>query len=164
MSSRQPSPSSIEPTEPFYAKDLSFSENSLLLQAVSSPKEEPFCASPMGEINTYFPSEGSSPSLAVRRGSNPPPRMFLPSINESSHNHTNMVRSHAKLVRSQSFSLPDLDDGDVMEDVSLKQSDDDEFNGKGKEPIENADASSGSGESQSENNDSDHNMQLCYVI
>ncbi|KAI9113835.1 hypothetical protein K1719_015086 [Acacia pycnantha] len=155
VSSRQPSPSSIEPTDPFYAKDLSFSDNSLLVKAVSSPKEEPFSAShTMGGVNTYLQGEGSFPSLAERRGSNPPPRMFLPSINESSHSHTN-------LVRSQSFSLPDLD-GNVMEDVSLKQSDQ-ENNGKEQEPIEHADISSG-GESQSDNNDSDHNMRLCYVI
>ncbi|KAK4256646.1 hypothetical protein QN277_006345 [Acacia crassicarpa] len=155
VSSRQPSPSSIEPTDLFYAKDLSFSENSLLLKAVSSPKEEPFCANhTMGGVNNYLQSEGSSPSLAERRGSNPPPRMFLPSINESSHSHT-------KLVRSQSFSMPDLD-GNVMEDVSLKQSDQ-QNNGKEQEPIEHADISSG-GESQSENNDTDHNMRLCYVI
>lgn len=103
VSSRQPSPSSVEPTDPFYAKELSFSENSSPLKAVSSPKEEAFYADhTLGGVDTYLPSKWSSPSLAERRGSNPPPRMLLPSVNESSHDHTN-------LVRSQSFSLPDLD-------------------------------------------------------
>lgn len=148
VSSRQPSPSSLEPTEPFYVKALSFSENSPLLHKddVSSPKEEAYSA------NRNLPCKGSSPSIAERRGSNPPPRMLLPSVNESSHDHPS-------LVRSQSFSLPDLDDN-VMKDFTCKQSGH-ESNAKGLLP--DANISSG-GESQSKNNDNEDHMVLCYVI
>ncbi|KAF7834465.1 protein-tyrosine-phosphatase MKP1-like isoform X1 [Senna tora] len=109
VSSRQPSPSSLEQTDPFYVKE-----------AVSSPKEEEEEEAFSGSENMYMPLKGSFlPSIAARRGSNPPPRMVLPSVNESSHHHDH----HTKLlVRSHSFSLPDLDDDIVMkEDASFKQ-------------------------------------------
>nr|KYP75750.1 Dual specificity protein phosphatase 4 [Cajanus cajan] len=84
VSSRQPSPSGLESTEPFYAKDASFSESSFL-------------------------------SIAERRGSNPPPLKLPSSASESSHIPNN-------LVRSLSFSLPDLDHNVVKND-SCKQYD-----------------------------------------
>ncbi|CAL0325097.1 unnamed protein product [Lupinus luteus] len=118
-SSRLPSPSSLESTEAFYGKDASFSDGffSLQKEAISSPSGA-FSANHTFEgANFYFPSKGSSPSIAERRGSNLPPRMVLPSVNES-------PRAHKVLVRSQSFSLPDLDDN-LNNDVSFKQSDQD---------------------------------------
>ncbi|KAK7247376.1 hypothetical protein RIF29_42258 [Crotalaria pallida] len=117
-SSRLPSPSSLESTEAFYGKDASFSDGffSLPKEAASSPSEAFSANRPSGGSNSYLPSKGSSPpSLAERRGSNLPPRMVLPSVNES-------PRSHKVLVRSQSFSLPDLD-VNLKKDVSGKQSD-----------------------------------------
>ncbi|CBI16806.3 unnamed protein product, partial [Vitis vinifera] len=77
LSSQQPSPSSLEPTDPFCVKN------------------------------------GTCPSIAERRGSNPPPRMLLPSVDEPPQVPPN-------LVRSWSFSLPDLDDV-MMKDVDCDQ-------------------------------------------
>ncbi|XP_027366756.1 protein-tyrosine-phosphatase MKP1-like [Abrus precatorius] len=118
VSSRQPSPSGLESAEPFYVKDASFAESSSLLhkEAVSSSSSEAFLANHTLEgANSCVPCKGSYPSIAERRGSNPPPRMLLPSASEPSH-------SHKIQVRSQSLSLPDLDDN-LMKDVSCKQSD-----------------------------------------
>ncbi|XP_061365731.1 protein-tyrosine-phosphatase MKP1-like [Gastrolobium bilobum] len=117
MSSQQPSPSSLESTEPFYVKDASISENSGLLhkEALSS-SSEPFLANhTLVGANTNFPCKGSNPSIAERRGSNPPPRMLLTSVSESS-------QPHKIMVKSQSFSLPDLDDN-LKKDVRCNQSD-----------------------------------------
>ncbi|XP_061346986.1 protein-tyrosine-phosphatase MKP1-like isoform X2 [Gastrolobium bilobum] len=119
----RPSPSGLESTEPFYVKDASFSEGSSLVEkeVVSSPSETFSVNHTLGGANSYLPLKGSSLSIAERRGSYLPPRMLLSSVNESSHVHKN-------LVRSQSFSLPDLDDN-VMRDDSCKQSEH-ENNGK----------------------------------
>ncbi|KAG6654905.1 hypothetical protein CIPAW_05G178100 [Carya illinoinensis] len=60
------------------------------------------------------PLARTSPSIAERRGSNPPPRMMLPSVDE-------LPQVPKNLIRSWSFSLPDLED-DLMKDVSCNQS------------------------------------------
>ncbi|KAK7312034.1 hypothetical protein RJT34_10582 [Clitoria ternatea] len=92
VSSRQPSPSGLESTEPFYVKDGSFSESSSLLhKGVSSPSEAFSGDETLGGARSYLPLKGSSLSIAERRGSNPPPRMMLSSANESSHVHKNPV-------------------------------------------------------------------------
>ena len=115
VSSRQPSPSGLESTEALYAKDASFSESSSLHhKAVSSPSEAFLANHTLGGSSSHLPLKGSFLSIAERRGSNPPPRMLLSSVSESSHVHKN-------LVRSQSFSLPDLDDN--VQGDSFKQSD-----------------------------------------
>ncbi|KAJ1405340.1 Tyrosine specific protein phosphatases domain [Sesbania bispinosa] len=119
MSSRQPSPSGLESAEPFYFKDASFSERerspSPHKEAVTSSSEAFLANDTLVGTNSYFPCKGSYPSIAERRGSNPPPLMLLPSVSESSH-------THKITVRSQSFTLPDLDDN-LMKDVSCKKSD-----------------------------------------
>ncbi|XP_057431796.1 protein-tyrosine-phosphatase MKP1-like isoform X2 [Lotus japonicus] len=92
VSSRQPSPSGIEPTEPFHVKDLFFSGTSSLFhkEVVSSPSESFSVNHTLGGANSNLPLKGSSLSIAERRGSNPPPRMLLSSVNESSHVHRNL--------------------------------------------------------------------------
>ncbi|OIW17903.1 hypothetical protein TanjilG_19872 [Lupinus angustifolius] len=111
-SSRLPSPSSLESTEAFYGKDASLVDGffSLQKEAVSSPSEAYSANHSLGRADFYLRSKGSSPSIAERRGSNLPPHMVLPSVNES-------PRDHKALVRSQSFSLPDLNDN-LNKDVS----------------------------------------------
>ncbi|XP_052110980.1 protein-tyrosine-phosphatase MKP1 isoform X1 [Arachis duranensis] len=103
VSSRQPSPSGMESTE-----DAPFAESSSLLhKEVSSMPETLLANDGLGGASSWFQMEGSSLSIAERRGSNPPPRVLLSSINESSQLHKN-------LVRSQSFCLPDLDNKLIM--------------------------------------------------
>ncbi|XP_020215603.1 protein-tyrosine-phosphatase MKP1 isoform X1 [Cajanus cajan] len=117
VSSRQPSPSGLESTEPFYAKDASFSESSSLLhkEVVSSPSETLSANHTFGGTNSNLQLKGSFLSIAERRGSNPPPLKLPSSASESSHIPNN-------LVRSLSFSLPDLDHNVVKND-SCKQYD-----------------------------------------
>jgi len=156
MSSRQPSPSSQESIEPVYVKDLSFSTSSALLnkEVISSPLESFSTDDTLGGENSYLPSKGSFFSIAERRGSSIPPRMMLPSVNESSK-----VRKN--LVRSQSFPLPNLD-VNVMKDGSCNQSDN---KNSGKWPIADDDNISSGVEQQSEINDKeDHGLMLCNMI
>ncbi|CAJ1854046.1 unnamed protein product [Sphenostylis stenocarpa] len=117
VSSRQPSPSGLESAEPLFVKDASFSEGSSLLhkEAVSSPSEAVSANYTFEGANSNLPLKGSSLSIAERRGSHPPPLMLLSSATESSHIPKN-------LVRSLSFSLPDLD-YNVVKDDSCKQFD-----------------------------------------
>ncbi|OMO81604.1 hypothetical protein COLO4_23487 [Corchorus olitorius] len=108
LSSRQPSPSGLEAADLFSMKNVYSPDN-------SSPYKETF-PSPTKKFtsdlnlrvaNTCLPCKGTSPSLAERRGSHPPPRMQLPSVDElAPKNH----------VRSWSFSLDD-----VMSDVEYNQ-------------------------------------------
>ncbi|XP_004502387.1 protein-tyrosine-phosphatase MKP1-like isoform X2 [Cicer arietinum] len=92
MSSRQPSPSGQESIEPFYFKDVSFSTSPSLFhkEVLFSPPESFSTDHTLGETDSYLPLKGSSLSIAERRGSNLPPRMLLPSVNESSHVHKNL--------------------------------------------------------------------------
>ncbi|VVA13302.1 PREDICTED:-tyrosine-phosphatase [Prunus dulcis] len=115
LSSQQPSPSGLESTDPSYIKNISLADNSSLLfkKSRSSP-EETFSANFTLEVaNSCLPCKGNSPSLAERRGSNPPPRMLVPSVDESPEVPRN-------LVRSWSFSLPDM--GDDAMDSDCNQS------------------------------------------
>ncbi|CAL0329924.1 unnamed protein product [Lupinus luteus] len=114
-SSRLPSPSSLESTEAFYGKDASSLDGffSLQKETVSSPSKAYSANHLLRRADFYSRSKGSSPSIAERRGNNLPPHMVLLSVNES-------PCDHKALVRSQSFSLPDLDDNlkkDVSSDV-----------------------------------------------
>ncbi|MED6168266.1 hypothetical protein PIB30_010327 [Stylosanthes scabra] len=109
-SSQQPSPStsSMDSTETIHAKDASLLDNSSLFHK----KGDVFLADQTSAGSNFFlPLKECSPSIAVRRGSNPPPRMLLPSsVTESSHPHRSKIH-----VRSKSFSLPELDDSFVKE-------------------------------------------------
>uniref|UniRef100_A0A5B6YIJ8 Uncharacterized protein n=1 Tax=Davidia involucrata TaxID=16924 RepID=A0A5B6YIJ8_DAVIN len=98
--SSQPSPSGLESTNPYLAKNYSLAESSCLLCKGTSPSRV---------ANTCLPCKGTSSSIAERRGSNPPPLM----IDEASQVPRN-------LVRSWSFSLPDLED-DMMIDAQCNQ-------------------------------------------
>ncbi|KAL2332725.1 hypothetical protein Fmac_013938 [Flemingia macrophylla] len=117
VSSRQPSPSGLESTEPFDVKDASFSESSSLVhkEVVSSPSEALSANHKFGGATATLPLKGSFLSIAERRGSNPPSLKLPSSASEASH----IPKS---LVRSLSFSLPDVDDN-VVKDDNCKQSD-----------------------------------------
>ncbi|XP_031284833.1 protein-tyrosine-phosphatase MKP1-like [Pistacia vera] len=116
LSSRQPSPSGLEATDPLYGRYASLADNSY------SPCEE----TPPSPLKSFsgdhkfraesacLPCKGIYPSIAERRGSNPPPRL-LPSSDKPS-----LVPKN--LVRSWSFSLPDLEPH-VMKDMDDNQFD-----------------------------------------
>ncbi|XVE85181.1 hypothetical protein DITRI_Ditri17bG0071000 [Diplodiscus trichospermus] len=109
LSSRQPSPSGLEATDMFSIKNISSPDNSCLPynESYPSPKKTFSSDLTLGVANNFLPCKGTSPSIAERRGSHPPPRMMLPSVDE---------HVPRKLLRSWSFSLPDLDD-DVMREI-----------------------------------------------
>ncbi|XP_009359230.2 protein-tyrosine-phosphatase MKP1 [Pyrus x bretschneideri] len=115
LSSQQPSPSSFDSTDPSHVKNISLADNSSLLfkKSPSSPTDafSPNCT--LEVTNTGLPCKGISPSIAERRGSNPPPRMLVPPVDES-------PKVPSNLVRSWSFSLPDL--GDDAMDTDCNQS------------------------------------------
>lgn len=115
FSSRQPSPSGLESIDQFSAKNASLAENFCILGKRTPPSlTEAFSANHAARVaNTFVPCKGSSPSIAERRGSNPPPPMLLPSVDDP-------PRVPRKLVRSWSFSLPNLDD-DMMTDDGCNQ-------------------------------------------
>ncbi|GMP57827.1 hypothetical protein CsSME_00021740 [Camellia sinensis var. sinensis] len=117
--SSQYSPSGLESPGPFPANNALLSEKACLHckgTTTSPPREKAFSDNhAQREANDCFRCKGTTPSIAERRGSNPPPRMMLPSVDESSQ-----VPRH--LVRSWSFSLPDLEDT-VMSDVECNRSD-----------------------------------------
>lgn len=144
LSSQQPSPSSLEPTDSLCVKNGSLAEDPcLLLKGTHTPLTQDFSANHgLNGANTCLSCKANCPSIAERRGGNLPPRMFLPSVDEP-------PQVPHKLVRSWSFSLPDLDDI-VMKDVSceqLKHEDD------GEEPTCDGGYFSGQTELQSENED-----------
>lgn len=110
--SAQPSPSGLESKEPFpTSKGDSLAENALLLskEHPASP-EESFSANHASR-NSF--GRGNSPSIAERRGSNPPPRMMLPSVDD-------LQEAPENLVRSWSFSLADIED-DVMREIECNR-------------------------------------------
>ncbi|KAM5567984.1 protein-tyrosine-phosphatase MKP1 [Rosa sericea] len=109
LSSQQPSPSGLDSADPLCIKHSSIADSSQLpfKESLSSPREA-FSANRTLEVtNTCLTCKGISPSIAERRGSKPPPLMLLPSVEES-------PKVSRNLVRSWSFSLPDLDD-DLMD-------------------------------------------------
>ncbi|KAK8478855.1 hypothetical protein V6N13_090425 [Hibiscus sabdariffa] len=112
-SSQQPSPSGLEATDLSSIKNVSSAENSYFENVSSKKLFSPDLT--LRVENPCLPCKGTSPSLAERRGSHPPPRMRLPSMD---------APVPRKLIRSLSFSLPDLDDS-VMTDVDQYEPEDD---------------------------------------
>lgn len=96
--SRQPSPSGLEATDSSHSL---CEETAFSLSKVFSPNHT------SGVANSCFPCKGNFPSIAERRGSNPPPRL-LPSAGKPSIVPRN-------LVRSWSFSLTDLENDEVKD-------------------------------------------------
>ncbi|KAF5726709.1 protein-tyrosine-phosphatase MKP1-like [Tripterygium wilfordii] len=105
--SRQPSPSGLEAVDPFSVKTAFSCDHCRPYQKAAPSPTDAFSA--LRSANTCFPCKESSLSIAERRGSNPPPHMFLQSVDEPS-------QGSKKLIRSWSFSLPDIDD-DMMIDA-----------------------------------------------
>uniref|UniRef100_F6HRF2 Protein-tyrosine-phosphatase MKP1 n=1 Tax=Vitis vinifera TaxID=29760 RepID=F6HRF2_VITVI len=92
--------------------------------------------------STCLPCKGTSPTTAKHGGSNLPPRMLVPSVDEPPPVPRN-------LVRSWSLSLPDLDDV-MMKDVNCGQF---QREGNGEEPVLEAEHFSDGNKLQSENED-----------
>ncbi|XP_022891456.1 protein-tyrosine-phosphatase MKP1-like [Olea europaea var. sylvestris] len=100
--SAHPSPSGLEFKDP--VKNGSSEESACLPLRGSSPlPEEAFSATRALRAASF--SFRTSPSLAERRGSSPPPRMMLPSVDEASHASTNSM--------SLSFYIED----EIMQDI-----------------------------------------------
>lgn len=114
FSSRQPSPSGLEQTDPFSVKRVPLLISSCLpyKETPPSPREPCSATQALRATDASLPCKGASPSIAERRGSDPPPRMMLASVDKPPHVHRN-------LVRSWSFSLDDS----LMEDSECSQAD-----------------------------------------
>ncbi|KAK8314710.1 hypothetical protein V6Z12_D01G189600 [Gossypium hirsutum] len=111
---RKPSPSGLEATDLSPIKNnVSSMENSCLPYKESFPSSTKSFSSDciLRVENPCMPCKGTPPSLAERRGSHPPPRMWLPSAD---------AQVPGTLVRSRSFSLPNLED-DVMNDIDCNR-------------------------------------------
>ena len=105
----------MEPPDPDSAKDASLAENGCLLCKGTSPSlEKVFSGN-----HACFPCKGTNPSIAERRGSNPPPHMMLPSVDEA-------PQVPKQLGRSWSFSLIDLEES-VMKDVDCNRREKEDF-------------------------------------
>ncbi|XP_030497082.2 protein-tyrosine-phosphatase MKP1 isoform X1 [Cannabis sativa] len=114
LSSQQPSPSGLlDSTDLFPIKNIS------LLDMLNKETNTPTHPESFYDNHTFrtqtsgSPCKGLTPSIAERRGSNPPPRMLLSSVDES-------PQVPRTLGRSWSFSIPDLDD-DGMNDLDHNQ-------------------------------------------
>ncbi|KAL3751803.1 hypothetical protein ACJRO7_012610 [Eucalyptus globulus] len=114
FSSQQPSPSGWEQTDTFSVKHVPSTIFSCLPYKETPPSPREVCSVTQASraTNVSLPCKGAYPSLAERRGSNPPPRMMLASVDERP-----CVRRN--LVRSWSFSLDDS----LMEDSECSQAD-----------------------------------------
>ncbi|KAL3501110.1 hypothetical protein ACH5RR_035559 [Cinchona calisaya] len=106
--SAQPSPSGMQSKDLISAKNVLLVEGAPLLCEGNSSPEDFSAPHAFRMSNTCSPCTGRSLSLAERRGNNPPPRMMLPSVDETS-------QVPVKSVRSCSFSLPDLEDEMITE-------------------------------------------------
>lgn len=139
LSSRQPSPSAMEAADLFSIKSVSSPDNFCLPCNESFPSPTKTFSSDLtlSVEDTCLPCKGTSRSIAERRGSHPPPRMQLPSIDEP---------VPRKLARSWSFSMPDLDDDDVMDEIDYNQSEPEDIS---EELMLDAEVDSGSIESHS---------------
>ncbi|GFZ21207.1 mitogen-activated protein kinase phosphatase 1 [Actinidia rufa] len=113
--SSQSSPSGFESPDPDSARDASLAENVCLRCKGTSPSSE----KAFSGNHACFPCKGTNPSIAERRGSNPPPCIMSPSVDEA-------PQVPKQLVRSWSFSLIDLDDS-VMKDVECNRSEKEAF-------------------------------------
>ncbi|KAJ4973927.1 hypothetical protein NE237_007101 [Protea cynaroides] len=104
FSSSQPSPSSLEFTE------LIAYEGPFQVEKTCFPCTGIFSPNALREEDACVPCKGTSPSLAERRGSNPPSLVLSSSIHNTSHS-----KASRKIVRSWSFSLPNVEE-DMMPD------------------------------------------------
>lgn len=112
--STQPSPSVLESKDLNSGKNAHLEEGSpLLCEGTSPPVDNSSAANAWQMTSTCSSCRGRSLSLAERRGNNPPPRMMLPSVDETSQVPVN-------LMRSWSFALPDLED-EMMNDVDCNK-------------------------------------------
>ncbi|KAK6937056.1 Dual specificity phosphatase, catalytic domain [Dillenia turbinata] len=118
------SPSTLESTDPFFPKTAAPAENAFSLgkEAASSEKEAFPTYHSVRVANTSVPCKAACPSIAERRGSNPPPRMLLPTIGEA-------PRVPGRLARSCSFSQPDVD-VDMVDDNDSSQSEHERCDGE----------------------------------
>lgn len=116
LSSQQPSPSGLEAIDSLYGKHAPLADNSCLPceKTLPSPLKKFSDDHNFRAEKVCWPCKEIYPSIAERRGSNPPPRL-LPSNDKPS-----LVAKN--LVRSWSFSLPDLDP-DVVKDMDDNQFD-----------------------------------------
>ncbi|XP_042487436.1 protein-tyrosine-phosphatase MKP1-like isoform X2 [Macadamia integrifolia] len=117
FSSSQPSPSSSEFTELIAYKGPSQVEKTCLpCTGTFSSLTEPFAAANALRVeNACVPCKGTSPSLAARRGSNPPSLVLAPSVNNRPHS-----KASRNIVRSLSFSLPDLEEDMLLDSGSIQ--------------------------------------------
>nr|DAD34418.1 TPA_asm: hypothetical protein HUJ06_005058 [Nelumbo nucifera] len=114
LSSSQPSPSAMEIQE-------TFAHNSPQAEKAFFPFKETYpslggafdAEHALRVEKACFPHKGACPSLAERRGSNPPALVLTSSTD-------NPTRLSKYLVRSRSFSLPDLEE-DVTRDSGCNQ-------------------------------------------
>ncbi|KAL5826887.1 hypothetical protein ACOSQ3_018725 [Xanthoceras sorbifolium] len=115
LSSQQPSPSGLEASDPPYGANAPSADHSCspCTETTPSPKNVFSANNTLRVGNPCLPCKGIIPSIAERRGSNPPP-CLLPSADEPS-----LVTKN--LVRSGSFCLDGLDDDDIMKDVDDNQ-------------------------------------------
>ncbi|GFY91461.1 mitogen-activated protein kinase phosphatase 1 [Actinidia rufa] len=109
------SPSGLQSPNPYPANNVSQAETACLVSKGTSPSlTKAFSDNhALKEANICLPCKKTTPSIAERRGSNPPPRMMLPTVGEPSQ----VPRC---LVKSWSFSVPILEE-DVMRDVKGSQ-------------------------------------------
>lgn len=110
LSSRQPSPSGLDSSDPFANKNISLSCNSFMLnkETAPTPPEEFYANRTFRTQTAGSPCKGITPSIAERRGSNPPPRMLLSSVDE-------LPQVPRNLERSWSFSIPNVDDEEMKD-------------------------------------------------
>nr|GMD16627.1 protein-tyrosine-phosphatase MKP1-like [Ipomoea batatas] len=104
--SAQPSPSGLESKDPYVLHGSLKEDPCLLCKGTLTQTEESFPTTHMARVtNTCSPCRGVSPSplMAECKGSHPPPRMMLTSIDETPQLPSN-------LVRTWSFSRPDVED------------------------------------------------------
>lgn len=130
--SAQPSPSGLESKDPYMSNGFLKEDPCLLCKGTLTQTEESFPTSHMARVtNTCSPCRGASPSIAERRGSNPPPRMMLTSIDETPQLPSN-------LARTWSFSLPDVEDV-VMRGVECNTFEDGSIELSSEEPMVDSD-------------------------
>lgn len=116
LSSQQPSPSGLDSTDPFSMKSAPLVDKSNIRDKDTTPSQpQAFYANhSLRVVSPCKSGKGICLSIAERRGSNPPPRMLLPSIDEP-------LPVPKNLVSSWSFSTLDIED-DVMADFDFSQS------------------------------------------
>ncbi|KNA25704.1 hypothetical protein SOVF_003250 [Spinacia oleracea] len=114
--SSQPSPSGLEFSDHLCTRNSASSETDCLLKKKEDSKA---CMDAFSALNgwkslNFCYCKGTSPSIAERRGSYPPTLMLLPTADSVPARVTNT------LVRSWSFSLPDLGEEIKSEIVNME--------------------------------------------